>query len=693
MGNSQLHNVPHHADGIFYGAKRVLQRHRRKSNRARDGIFRTLSRNNMVAGQNRNAPARTSLRSLVRHRRVRQWHAPKPVHRFDGLHHSLLMIPTNVKRPRNVDWKRAAAILYGDWGTSKAYVIGLAFAVAGYASFWLIALMCVLTALVGINYMIICRLYPDGGGVYASVRHRSEVISIVGAFLLIADYLVTAAISALSAFQYLGVPHPEKFAAASILAIGLLNLLGPKQTGGLAFLISIPTAIVVIVLGLFSLPHLGTALGHLQPLQGTFGQNWAGFVGIVLALSGVEAIANATGVMKLDPGTTDENPRVVKTSTPAILIVMVEVCLFTALLGLAMHALGGLQIVNGDVNAPGAEGVRDYMLRYMAQIFVGGALGHAFGFIVSIVFGLLLLSAVNTAIVDLIAIQFLMSRDREIPKIFQRLNKWGVPSAGMLLATVVPMLLVIIVKDMSGLADLYAVGVVGAIATNLGATSTDRKLSIKNSERMLMFGTFLVMAAIEISLLIDKPNARYFAVTILAVGLILRGLVQERRMKREAAPALAPKELAADFAKATPEPASASLGVESILCAIRGTGRTLDFALREARKAGARLYLLFVREQPFMTEQDVGRKWHEDAEASAIFSEAKRKAADHQPLFCYAVSPSAAETIVDVAATLGASRVILGAPQRSALINLLRGNVIREVSNSLPDEIDLLVYA
>ena len=146
------------------------------------------------------------------------------------------MIPTHVKRPRNVDWKRAAAILYGDWGTSKAYVIGLAFAVAGYASFWLIAAMCVLTALVGLNYMVICRLYPDGGGVYASVRHRSEVISIVGAFLLIADYLVTAAISALSAFSYLGVPHPEKFAAMSILLIGALNLMGPKQTGGLAFL-------------------------------------------------------------------------------------------------------------------------------------------------------------------------------------------------------------------------------------------------------------------------------------------------------------------------------------------------------------------------------------------------------------------------------------------------------------------------
>jgi len=601
------------------------------------------------------------------------------------------MIPTKVKRPRNVDWKRAAAILYGDWGTSKAYVIGLAFAVAGYSSFWLIAAMCVLTALVGINYMIICRLYPDGGGVYASVRHRSEVISIVGAFLLIADYLVTAAISALSAFQYLGVPHPERFAAVAILLIGLLNLLGPKQTGGLAFLVAIPTAVVVITLALVSLPHLGQAFAHVQPLHGTFAQNWAGFVGIVLALSGVEAIANATGVMKLDPGSTDEHPSVVKTSTPAILVVMIEVCVFTALLGLAMHALNDLQIVNGDVNAPGAQGVRDYMLRYMGQVFVGGilhpALGHAFGFLVSIVFAMLLLSAVNTATVDLIMIQFLMSRDREIPNIFQRLNKWGVPSAGMLLATMVPVVLVLLVKDMAGLADLYAVGVVGAIATNLGATSTDRKLSIKALPRALMFGTFLVMAAIEISLLIDKPNARYFAVTILAVGLILRGLVQERRIKKEGAPQLASERLPIKLARLPGEAKVNSLG------AIRSAGRTLDFALREAHNAGARLYLLFVREQPFMTEQDAKRKWQEDAEASAIFAEAKQKAGDHQPLFAYAVSPSAAETIVDVAATLGASRVILGAPQRSALVNLLRGNVIREVSNALPEEIDLLVYA
>src|SRR5215831_9083531 len=317
-----------------------------------------------------------------------------------------MIVSSTTKRPRNVDWPRAAAILYGDWGTSKAYVVGLAFAVAGYASFWLIAAMAILTALVGINYMVICRHYPDGGGVYASVRHRSEIVSIVGAFLLIADYLVTAAISALSAFQYLGVPHPEMFAAASIVVIGALNFLGPRHTGGLAFLISIPTVVVVVLLGLFCLPHLGTAVHQLQPLQGGFLKNWQGFVGVVLALSGVEAIANATGVMKLNPGSTDAKPNVSKTSSKAILLVMVEVCLFTVLLSLAAHALTGLQVNKDDVDAPGNPGVRDYMLRYMAHVFVSGSLGitmgHIAGWAVSIVFAFLLLSAVNTAIVDLI---------------------------------------------------------------------------------------------------------------------------------------------------------------------------------------------------------------------------------------------------------------------------------------------------
>ena len=91
----------------------------------------------------------------------------------------LLGQAAGVHRPRNLDWKRAAGLLYGDWGTSKAYVIGLAFLAAGYASLPIILAVCVLTGLVGINYAVICRYFPDGGGVYSAAR-KQEPISRVG---------------------------------------------------------------------------------------------------------------------------------------------------------------------------------------------------------------------------------------------------------------------------------------------------------------------------------------------------------------------------------------------------------------------------------------------------------------------------------------------------------------------------------
>lgn len=622
-----------------------------------------------------------------------------------------MIVAGNTRRPRNVDSPRAAAILYGDWGTSKAYVIGLAFAVGGYSSFWLIAAMCALTALVGCNYMVICRHYPDGGGVYASVRHRSEIISIVGAFLLIADYIVTAALSALSAFDYLKFlkpelfGHPEIWAAVAIGVIGLLNMLGPRHTGGLAFLVSLPTAVVVIILGLFAIPHLPAAIQHVQPLTGGFWTNWKGFVGVVLALSGVEAIANSTGVMKLNPGCTDANPNVSKTSTPAILWVMFEVCIFTALLSLAIHALPGMTIIPNsdpnqlpDVNAPNSPGVRDYMLSYLGKMFVGGALGHTAGVVmalaVSITFGFLLLSAVNTAIVDLIAISFLMSRDGELPPRFQKLNRFGVPNWGLIVATSIPILLVVLVKDMGGLADLYAVGVVGAIATNLGASSTDRKLALGPWERALMLFTFVIMLGIEISLLVEKPAARVFATSVLVIGLILRGIAAEYSQRAKAAQAA---QAATSASPPTPITTFTYKTQEAtgppIMCAIRGAGKTLDFALDISRQTHSPLYLLFVRNLPVLTEQDYKRKWQEDEEAREIFLKAKSKAEGHPVFPCYAVSDAVAQTIVDITATMGASYLILGAPERGGLINLLRGNIIRDISDSLPEDIRLLVFA
>src|SRR5919112_1801559 len=132
------------------------------------------------------------------------------------------------ERPRELRWYHAGPMLFGDWGTSRLYVLGLAFAFLGRASFWFVLAMCGLMIAVGWSYTVVCRLFPDGGGVYSSAKQRSQLLAVVGGLLLCADYVVTASLSCLDAFHYLGV-HELSFwglradvvlAAATILAIG-----------------------------------------------------------------------------------------------------------------------------------------------------------------------------------------------------------------------------------------------------------------------------------------------------------------------------------------------------------------------------------------------------------------------------------------------------------------------------------------
>ncbi|MFL6505310.1 MAG: amino acid transporter, partial [Candidatus Udaeobacter sp.] len=249
------------------------------------------------------------------------------------------IISAGVHRPRNVDWQRAAALLYGDWGTSKAYVLGLAFVAAGFASGPIILAVCLLTAVVGFNYLIVCAHFPDGGGVYSAARQQSRFLASVGALLLIANFLVTAALSGWAGVSYFGVPtqYAPEATMAVILALGILNYFGPKHSGSVSIWLAVPAVIVVVAIIAFSTPHLN--LAHLEPRHTNLETVWVQFVGVILALSGVEAIANLTGVMKLDPDATPDRPKVTRTATKAILPVAIEVVLGTALLGWAMLSL------------------------------------------------------------------------------------------------------------------------------------------------------------------------------------------------------------------------------------------------------------------------------------------------------------------------------------------------------------------
>jgi len=620
-----------------------------------------------------------------------------------------------VHRPRNVDWKRAAALLYGDWGTSKAYVIGLAFLAAGFSSLPIILAVCTLTGLVGINYIVICRHFPDGGGVYSAARSQGRLLAVIGALLLLADLTVTAALSGWSALTYItsGAEHIAwiKFlrdhialtTIAVLLIMGMINYFGPKHSGSLAVALAVPTVIVVVVLIAISTPHLTTHF--LQPRHESLGALWVQFVGVILALSGAESIANVTGVMKLDPGSTIDRPSVARESLKAIIPVAIEVVAGTALLGWAMLSLPSvlgktLHLSDPSSIASVLQLRSEDMLRFIGEQFATAtfspAIGNLFGWIVGIVFFLLLLSAANTAIVAMIGLLYMMSRDREMPRQFRRLNRHGVPIYPLLIGIGLPAVVLLFAANFTSLAGLYAIGVVGAITVNVGSCTFNRTVGFTWYDRLLFGVTFCILFLVELTLAHTKLDALQFVVAILVAGLALRAYTQKRQglttvtVTREVAEMVGP-DLEARVQARLQEG-------QKIMVAARGITPVLGFALDEAQLRKATLCVLYVKEVAVYYSggpASLGRaKWRDDPEANAIMSLMMKLGAERDVCVIpvYAVSQDAAATIVDLSATMGVDYLVIGATQRTALANLLRGSVVTNVAQQLPDSIQLLIF-
>lgn len=565
-------------------------------------------------------------------------------------------------RPRVLGWARSAAILDGDWGTSIAYVLGIAFALAGYSSFWHLCLMLGLTTLVAINYTTICRLFPNGGGVYSSVQHRSRFLAVVGALLLSADYVITMALSVLDACHYFGMDETGAlFAAiAIIVGVGVLNWYGPKHSGGAAILISVATVITLAIIIIASAPS-AIERAHIIPLQGSLSGNWEIFVGIILSISGIEAVSNMTGLMK-DP---------VRDSRRAILSILAKVIIATVFLSLAMHAIPELSRTEH----------KEEMLRFLGEHYIG----HWFGWIVAVTVGLLLISAGNTALNALISIQFLMAVDKELPSPLRKLNRYGVPIVPLVVATGVPIFVLALVNDVLTLAQLYAIGVVGAILINIASTATDKSLSLKLPTRILMSISALVLLLVESSIAIDKPKASLFAGVVLFVGLGARYVAQRRERviaarPAEMVPALIPIK----------KTGRKTLPSARYLLAVKGPNdRLLKFAIEEAKARNAFLFVLRVKEIAVgMLPERIELLTNGDERR--IAEVCNTSGVDYQIVSI--PSNEVGYTIAEQAATFGVDRVIVGAPSRSLIENVLKGSTVRSIGSLLPEEIQLIIF-
>jgi amino acid transporter len=580
----------------------------------------------------------------------------------------------SAERPRNVGWKQAAGLLFGDWGTSRLYVLGLAFFFARGASFWLIVAMSFLILAVGWAYTEICRIYPDGGGVYTAAKHKSQHLAVIGALLLFADYVVTASLSSLDSFHYFGLEHSERlfalnspglWAMVAIVAIGVFNLMGPKHTGGFAIAAAAGMMFITLLITAFAMPQVNwwklperVNAVHERPKD-----MWLHFVAIVLALSGVEAIGNLTGVMKKP---------VVKTASRAIWLVALEVAIFNILLAIAM--------VSSLPDAQNAAHKED-MLAFLADAFVGGWGEIA----VRVIGGILLLSACNTVITDMISVQYLLSRDGELPPVFQKLNRFGVPWVSAVVATIVPCIVLVVSHDLEHLAALYAIGVVGAVAINVTLVSTHPRLRRKwRKWAALVLGVFLM--GIWVTLALTKLHALVFVAVVLAVGLTARQITKYMATRKGERPSLLRQAIQEQLS-------SDALGKQRILLGTYGSDSLAGAALDEAKQIDASLVVCFIRQVQLSYKYDERLNIDTDLAALRTFSRFLDHAheAGVSIIPAYDTGPDAAELLAENAATFGCDRILIGTSRQGALYHLIKGHFQQRLEDILPPDIPVKV--
>lgn len=612
-------------------------------------------------------------------------------------------------RPRNLKWFHAGPLLYGDWGTSRLYVLGLAFAFTGPESVVYMVAIGVLMAAVAWAYAIVCRSFPDGGGVYTAARQISPIASVVGATLLLCGYIITAVISVVEALHYFGIPDGPWLATIAVVTlvfVGLVNWLGARSAGTFALVIAFAALGVSGLMAIMSLPYLPDGLSRVSiDLSRSTWSHWTAFTQIVLALAGVEAVANMTGLMRRPVERTAKRtiiPVLLEVVLLNVLFAIVATSIFTRLpelqgLPSPIASIDSQTLHHLEQTTPASvqkiEEIKNTSMKLIAETVATNAIGPAgglvFGKVAAVVFALLLLSATNTAIMAMVSVIFSMAQDGELPRSLRRLNYSGVPSVGLVVSLLACVGVVLIERRPERLAELYIIGVCGAITVTILSCAIGRKISIKPWERGGMWTLGLFLLAVTLTIVGTKLNATAFA------GVVIAGVLVTRATLRRRARAMEPPAEPTDgwLAQVKRQPARLDSGRPRIMLAARGHSQQA-YAVELARKRGAVLFAIFVRAVRVLDLQP-GQvpRIEDDREAQEALGSAAVLASQAGVPFVpiYVTSTEIVEEILDYTATFGCDTLIMGKSRRSLFARTIEGDVVGRIAASLPKEIDLIL--
>ncbi len=349
------------------------------------------------------------------------------------------------------------AVVFADVGTSIYYVPGILYGNVGNLAGFFVFLTMSVFVLLTLKYAEVTCRFPQGGGVVTvAAQAINHWVGALGGMFILVDYFLTAAISCLSGMLYLSVvvpvigPFALELAIGALVLLGLLNWIGVSESAK----VSLVGAIIAFLSDIAILVTVFTHISFAEFLL-LFPRMFAhqsltpvslliGFAGSFLAFSGLESISQLSPVMK--------TPRK-KVVGIALLLVVLTVGLTSPLLTMFSTLLLPQPVV------------KDPVLSTQLISLLGGHWGNiVLQAEVAISASGLLVFASNTAIIGTYHVFMALSRMEFFPKFILKRNKLrGTPHFSILLATAIPIVILIIVHgDINILGDMYAFGLLGA---------------------------------------------------------------------------------------------------------------------------------------------------------------------------------------------------------------------------------------
>jgi amino acid transporter len=359
-------------------------------------------------------------------------------------------------------------------------MLGLAGASA-YVYSWKIgiAVAVVMIAVIA-SYRQTVHAYPSGGGDYeVATVNLGKAAGTTVASALLADYILTVAVSISSAAQYASAAieplqgHEALFGSAMVVLLASMNLRGIRESGGF---FAVPTyAFMMAILGMCAFGFVQLAMGTLpdvesaglsieaapgyeQPLT-TIGLMFLlarAFSSGCAALTGVEAISNGVPAF--------ERPKSKNAATTLFLLGLIAITMILSVIVLARQM--GLRYVDpndGDRLMINGQPVADDYEQHavIAQIAraVFSDFSPGFYFVITVT-GIILVLAANTAFNGFPVLGSILAKDGYAPRALgSRGDRLAYSNGILFLAVMAIVLIVAFDAETTKLIQLYVVGV------------------------------------------------------------------------------------------------------------------------------------------------------------------------------------------------------------------------------------------